>query len=176
MKTIKKYNLGSPKRPQKLKMKTPSKGFKKYNIGRPAKNVVGAVTTMPTPDTPRSKIWKKKREEAGYKQYEIQDYEPDEQDLELTEQKRKLGISSPTSYTTFEETTTPFMSEALKKKPFTDFIEQVNEEAWEKKSDDTPNKNYPEPRRLLPGKRFRTSRPRTRGRTHKSHRRSRSRT
>ena len=38
----------------------------------------------------------------------------------------------------FEETITPFMTEALKKKPLTDTIEQVNEEAWEKKMDDTP--------------------------------------
>jgi hypothetical protein len=173
MKTMRKYNLGSPKRPQKTKTKTRSKGFKKYNIGPPAKVVVGAV---PTPDTPRSKVWKKKREEAGYKQYEIQDYEPDEQDLEMMEERRKLGIPSPTSYTTFEETITPFMREALKKKPLTDIIEQVNEEAWKQKSDDTPNKNYPRSRRLLPpspNRRTHTSRPKTRGRAYKSRRRGR---
>ena len=172
MKTIKKYNLGSPKRPQKPKTKTSSKGFKKYNIGPPAKVVT-------TPETPRSKVWKKKREEAGYKQYEIQDYEPDEQDLEMMEERIKLGIPSPTSYTTFEETITPFMTEALKKKPLTDIIEQVNEEAWKKKSDDTPNKNFPQPQRLLPpSKRTRSrTRSRSRGRTYKSRRsRSRSRT
>jgi hypothetical protein len=172
---MKKYNLGSPKRPQKPKTKTSSKGFKKYNIGPPAKVVVGAIST---PETPRSKVWKKKREEAGYKQYEVQDYEPDEQDLEMMEERRKLGIHSPTSYTTFEATITPFMTEALKKKPLTDIIEQVDEEAWKQKSDDTPNKNYPQPQRLLPpSKRTRSrtrSRSRTRGRTYKS-RRSRSR-
>ena len=181
MKTMKKYNLGSPKRPQKPKTNTgsTSKGFKKYNIGPPAKVVT-------TPETPRSKVWKKKREEAGYKQYEIQDYEPDEQDLEMMEERRKLGIHSPTSYTTFEATITPFMTEALKKKPLTDIIEQVDEEAWKKKSDDTPNKNYPQPQRLLPPsprKKTHTNRPnrtrsrsrtRSRGRTYKS-RRSRSR-
>lgn len=181
MKTMKKYNLGSPKRPQKPKMNTvsTSKGFKKYNIGRPAKVVA-------TPDTPRSKVWKRKREEAGYKQYEIQDYEPDEQDLEMMEERRKRGIPSPTSYTSFEETVTPFMSEALKKRPLTDFIEQVNEEAWEKKLDDTPNKNFPQPQRLLPAspsKKMNTNRPktrtrsrsrsRTRGRAYKSRRRGR---
>ena len=61
------------------------------------------------------------------------------------------------------------MTEALKKKPLTDTIEQVNEEAWGKKLDDTPNKRYPEPMRLIPGKRMRS---RTRGRA-KSRRRSR---
>lgn len=162
---MKKYNLGSPKRPKK-KIKT---SLKKYNIGLPSKVIA-------TPDTPRSKIWKNIREKHGDNYYEIEDYEPDEQDLELMEQQKKLGISSPTSYTMFEETITPFMSEALKKKPLTDAIEQVNEKAWEKKLDDTPNKRYPEPMRLIPGKRMgpRSSRSRTRGRA-KSRRRSRSR-
>lgn len=170
MKTMKKYNLGSPKRPQKPKTKTISKGFKKYNIGPPAKVVVGAIST---PETPRSKVWNKKRKEAGYKQYEIQDYEPDEQDLEMMEERRKLGIPSPTSYTTFEATITPFMTEALKKKPLTDIIEQVNEEAWKQKSDDTPNKNYPQPRRLLPPSKKIRTRTRTRGRAYKTRRSSR---
>lgn len=158
---MKKYNLGSPKRPvHKKKIKT---SLKKYNIGPPSKVIA-------TPDTPRSKIWKNIRDNY----YEIEDYEPDEQDLELMEQEKKLGISSPTSYTMFEETITPFMTEALKKKPLTDTIEQVNEEAWGKKLDDTPNKRYPEPMRLIPGKRMRprSSRSRTRGRA-KSRRRSR---
>ena len=164
---MKKYNLGSPKRPvHKKRVKT---SLKKYNIGLPSKVIA-------TPDTPRSKIWKNIREKQGDKYYEIEDYEPDEQDLEIMEQQKKLGISSPTSYTMFEETITPFMTEALKKKPLTDAIEQVNEEAWEKKLDDTPNKRYPEPMRLIPGKRMgpRSSRSRTRGRA-KSRLRSRSR-
>jgi hypothetical protein len=164
---MKKYNLGSPRRPnksEKIKLKTNFKGLKKYNIGPPTK-VVG------TPNTPRSKIWKSKREEVGYKHYEIEDYEPDEQDLELMKQRKKLGVPSPISYTRFEETITPFMTEALKKKPLTDSDEQVNEEAWEKKSDDTPNKRYPEPERLIPGKRIRTRR--TRRRTRRTRRRTR---
>lgn len=163
MKTMKKYNLGSPKRPQKPKTKTVSKGFKKYNIGPPEKVAL-------TPDTPRSRIWKKIREEAGYKQYEIQDYEPDEEDLKIMEERKKLGIPSPTSYTTFEETITPFMTEALKKKRPTDTIEQVNEEAWSQKSDDPP---HPHTTRSRSRSRSKSrSRSRSRGRTYKSRRRS----
>ena len=68
------------------------------------------------------------------------------------------------------------MTEALKKKPLTDIIEQVNEEAWKQKPDDSPNKNYPRPRRLLPpspSRRTYTNRPKTGGRrAYKSRRRS----
>ena len=134
---MKKYNIGSPKRKNTLARtrtrRTHSKSLKKYNIGRPQKVIV-------TPDTPRSRKWKQFMEKEGYKPYEIRDYEPDEADLKAMEERRKLGIRSPTAYTTFEETITPFMREALKKKPLTDVVEQVDEEAWERKTDDAPRR------------------------------------
>ena len=129
---MKKYNIGSPKRKNTL-ARTHSKSLKKYNIGRPQKVIV-------TPDTPRSRKWKQFTEKEGYKQHEISDYDPDEADLEAMEERRKLGIASPTAYTTFEETITPFMREAYKKKPLTDVVEQVDEEAWERKPDDAPRR------------------------------------
>jgi len=132
---MKKYNIGSPKRKTRTqtRARTHSKSLKKYNIGRPQKVVV-------TPDTPRSRKWKQLTEKEGYKPYEIRDYEPDEADLKAMEKRRKLGVRSPTAYTTFEETITPFMREAFKKKPLTDVVEQVDEEAWERKLDDTPRR------------------------------------
>ena len=160
---MKKYNIGSPKRPgKKSKTIKPSKTTKtinykkRYNIGRPAKVVV-------TPDTPRSKKWKEIREKSDYKNYEIGDYEPDE-DEEVLE-----NASDPGTYTAFEETITPYMEYALQKKPFTRSLTDAqvheNEEAWGKKLDDSPNKLHPEPKRLIPGKRPRTSRTRTKGRS-----------
>jgi len=133
---MKKYNIGSPKRKKTLARtptRTHSKTLKKYNIGRPEKVVV-------TPDTPRSRKWKELTEKEGYKKYEILEYEPDESDLEAIEKRRKLGIPTPTKYTAFEEGTTEFMREAFKKKPLTDVVEQVNEEAWKKKPDDAPRR------------------------------------
>ena len=155
---MKKYNIGSPKRPGK-KSKTVTSYKKRYNIGRPAKVVV-------TPDTPRSNKWKKMREQSAYKNYEIGDYEPDE-DEEVLE-----NAAEPGTYTAFEETITPYMEYALQKKPFSRLPKgtgtgtQVheNDEAWEKKRDDSPNKMHPEPKRLIPGKRSRTSRTKGRGR------------
>ena len=156
---MKKYNIGSPKRLGKTKSKTIKRTiYKKYNIGRPAKVVV-------TPDTPKSNEWKKIREQNPYKRYEIgEKYEPDE-DEEVLENESEPGIT----YTTFEETITPYMKEAIKKKPFTrspTACIQVNEneEALVKKLEDSPNKLYPEPKRLIPGKRSRTTRTRRRGR------------
>ena len=155
---MKKYNIGSPKRVDKTKSKTTKTTSykKKYNIGRPTKVVV-------TPDTPRSKKWKKMREQSAYKSYEISDYEPDE-DEEVLE-----NAAEPGTYTAFEETITPYMEHALQKKPFTrspmDALdEQVDEEAWINKPDDSPNKLHPEPKRLIPGKRPRTSRTKSRSR------------
>jgi hypothetical protein len=131
---MKKYNIGSPKRKNmSARTRIHSKSLKKYNIGRPEKVVV-------TPDTPRSRKWKQLTEKDGYKPHEIRDYEPDEADVKAMEKRRKLGIRSPTAYTAFEETITPFMREALKKKPLTDVVEQVDEEAWERKPDDTPRR------------------------------------
>ena len=154
---MKKYNIGSPKRKKTL-ARTHSKSLKKYNIGRPQKVIV-------TPDTPRSKKWKQFTEKEGYKQHEIGDYDPDEADLEAMEERRKLGIPSPTAYTTFEETITPFMREAYKKKPLTDVVEQVDEEAWERKPDDAPHRRS--------RGRSRRSRSRSRGRRSRSRGRSR---
>jgi|LauGreDrversion4_2_1035121.scaffolds.fasta_scaffold492754_2 hypothetical protein len=176
---MKKYNIGSPKRPGKTKSKTaktPSYKKKYNNIGRPQKVIV-------TPDTPRSKKWKKIREQSGYKSHEISDYEPDE-DEEVLE-----NATEPGTYTTFEETITPYMKYALQKKPFTRlstdaFDEQVDEEAWINKPDDSPNKLYPKPKRLLPyphpqspSKRHRPSRTkgRSRSRTSRTKGRGRSR-
>jgi hypothetical protein len=172
MKTIKKYNIGSPKRPGK-KSKTATSYKKKYNIGPPEKVVV-------TPDTPRSNEWKKIREENPYKRYEISEkYEPDEDDEEVLENE-----SEPGTYTTFEETVTPFMKDALQKKPFTRSPKgsQVhgNDEAWGKKLDDSPNKLYPTPKRLIPypkspSKRHRPSRTKSRSRSRSRSRSSKSR-
>ena len=133
---MKKYNIGSPKRKKTLartRTRTKLKSLKKYNIGRPQKVIV-------TPDTPRSRKWKELTEKEDYKPHEIGDYKPDPEDLEAMEERRKLGVLSPTAYTTFEETITPFMREALKKKPLTDLVEQVDEEAWGKKPDDAPRR------------------------------------
>lgn len=160
---MKKYNIGSPKRPGKTKSKTVTRTiYKKHNIGPPAKVIV-------TPDTPKSKIWKQIREKSNYKSYEIGDYEPDEDDDD-----EEVLESEPRTYTTFEETVTPFMKEALIKTPFTRSPKgtQVHksDEAWKKKRDDSPNKLYPTPKRLLPypkspSKRHRPSRTKSRGRS-----------
>ena len=106
MKTIKKYNIGSPKRPGKTKTKTARRTiYKKHKIGPPAKVVV-------TPDTPRSKIWKEIREKRNYINHEIGDYEPDEDDegfeSESTFEPTFEPIFEPTKYT----------EHALKKKCF----------------------------------------------------------
>lgn len=161
MKTIKKYNIGSPKRPGKTKSKTAKRTFyKKHNIGPPAKVIV-------TPDTPRSNEWKQIREKRNYINHEISDYEPDEGEEEVSE-------SEPRTYTTFEETVTPFMKEALIKTPFTrsptrsPMRSQVHksDEAWEKKRDDSPNKLHLEPENLITRKKqHRQSRTRTKGRS-----------
>ena len=154
---MQKFNIGSPKRPGKTKSKTAKRT--KHNIGLPRKVIF-------TPDTPKSEEWVKNREKSNYKSYEIGEYEPDEDDKEVLE-------SDPRTYTTFEEIVTPYMEYALQKKPFTRSPKgtQVHksDEAWEKKRDDSPNKNYPEPMRLLPypkspRKRHRQSRTRTKGR------------
>lgn len=107
MKTIKKYNIGSPKRPGKTKTKTATRTiYKKHKIGPPAKVVV-------TPDTPKSKIWKEIREKRNYINHEISDYEPDEDDegfeSESTFEPTFESIFEPTKYT----------EHALQKKPFT---------------------------------------------------------
>ena len=166
---MKKYNIGSPKRLDKTKSKTTKTTSykKKYNIGRHIKVVV-------TPDTPRSKKWKEIREQSAYKNHEISDYEPDE-DEEVLE-----NATEPGTYTAFEETITPYMEYALQKKPFTRsptdaFDEQVDEEAWINKLDDSPNKLHPEPKRLIPGKRPRTSRTKGRSRSRTSRTKSRGR-
>ena len=171
------YNLGSPKRvkPKSSKIKTPSYK-RRHNIGRPAKVAV-------TPDTPRSKKWEKIREKNAYKNYEISDYEDDD-DEDKKEASENKSEDPARTYTTFEETVTPYMQYALQKKPFTrssptksQIDVDVDEEAWMQKTDDSPNKNYPEPPRLLPGKRPRTSSARRSARrsTRRSTRRSKSR-
>jgi hypothetical protein len=163
MKTIKKYNIGSPKRPGK-KSRTATSYKKKYNIGPPGKVVV-------TPDTPRSNEWKELREKRNHINHEISDYEPDEDDEVLENE------SDHRTYTTFEETVTPYMKYALQKKPFTRSpkgtgtqVHDNDDEAWGKKLDDSPNKLYPTPKRLLPypkspSKKHRPSRTRGRGRS-----------
>jgi hypothetical protein len=165
MKTIKKYNIGSPKRPGK-KSKTATSYKKKYNIGPPGKVVV-------TPDTPRSNEWKQIREKRNHINHEISDYEPDEDDEVLENE------SDHRTYTTFEETVTPYMKYALQKKPFTRSpkgtgtgtqVHENDDEAWGKKNDDSPNKLYPTPKRLLPypkspSKIHRPSRTKGRGRS-----------
>jgi hypothetical protein len=171
---MKKYNIGSPKRIGKTKSKTTNATNttsykKKYNIGRPAKVVV-------TPDTPRSNKWKKMRQQNAYKNYEISDYEPDEDDHEEVFE----NAMEPGTYTTFEETITPYMEYALQKKPFTrsptDAQNDEDEEAWKKKLDDSPNKLYPKPKRLIPYPESPSKRPRTSSKKGRSRGRGRGRT
>lgn len=159
MKTIKKFNIGSPKKKRPGKFKTAKRT--KHNIGPPRKVVV-------TPDTPRSNEWKQIREKRNHINHEISDYEPDEDDEVLENE------SEPGTYTTFEETVTPYMKYALQKKPFTrsptGMVHENDDEAWGKKLDDSPNKLYPTPKRLLPypkspSKRHRPSRTKGRGRS-----------
>ena len=146
---MKKYNIGSPKRKRTRTHSSHSKSLKKYNIGPPQKVVV-------TPDTPKSRKWKELASKDGY---EIGEYEPDDLDLDAIEQRRKLGISTPTKYTAFEENVSSFMREASRKKPLTDdFVEQVNEEAWEKKSDHSPGNYRKKSRRSRSRSRSRRSR------------------
>ena len=165
---IKKYeNLGHAQRvrkdPERGETETNSSkpartSFKKHKIdGPPIK-----VKVVP-PDELNSDEWWKKQNPKEL--YEISDYDDDD-DKEVLE-------SDPRTYTTtFEKTVTPFMKGALIKKPFrSPKGTQVHksDEAWEKKRDDSPNKNYPEPMRLLPypkspRKRHRQSRTRTKGR------------
>jgi hypothetical protein len=171
---MKKYNIGSPKRIGKTKSKTTNTTSykKKYNIGRPVKVVV-------TPDTPRSKKWKKMREENAYKNYEISEYEPDEDENEEVFE----NAMEPGTYTAFEETITPYMEYALQKKPFTrlptdaqvDKYEKA-EKAWKQKLDDSPNKLYPEPKRLIPYPESPSKRPRTSSKKGRSRGRGRGRT
>ena len=154
--TLKKYNIGSPKRASRKK----HSGFKKYNIGHPRRpltemeltEVFPSIIKFSTPKasprpyreemkieqiTPRTAVWEKwaKKGELGY----IHDYEEDEDDKLAKENRKKLGIRSPKTYTTFEDIQTRYMTEAYKKKPLSDLIEQVDEEAWEQKRDDSPN-------------------------------------
>ena len=120
--------------------------------------------------TPRTAAWEKweKKGESGY----IDDYEEDEDDKLAKKKRAKLGIRSPKTYTTFEEIQTPYMTEAHKKKPLTDAIEQVDEEAWKEKKDDSPNRNPG--KSLIGGIRGRRRRSRSRSRRSRS-RRSRNR-
>lgn len=162
MKTMKKYNIGSPKRLAKTKSKTIKRTiYKKYKIGPPAKVIV-------TPDTPRSNKWKKIREQNPYKRYQISDkYEPDEDEEEEEEE------SEPRTYTTFEETVTPYMKDALIKKPFTRSPmgaqvrenDEALEKEWSEKLDDSPNKLHLEPENLITRKKHRPSRTKSRSRS-----------
>ena len=147
--TLKKYNIGSPKRASRKKHSS----FKKYSIGpprRPSSFLEDSIINKSSPrryreeikieqSTPRTAAWEKwaKKGELGY----IDDYEEDEDDKLVKKKRAKLGILSPKTYTTFEDIQTPFMTEAHKKKPLTDAIEQVDVEAWKKKRDDSPNRN-----------------------------------
>ena len=150
---------GSPKRrrrnPTSDQTRTHSKRKKYHNLGPPQKVVV-------TPNTPRTRKWKELIEKDGYKQYEIGDYEPDDEDLNAIDIRRKRGIPTPTKYTNFEENVTRFMIEASRKKPLTDTdaIEQIDEEAWETKDDDPPL--FPSPPKKRRGNK---SRGRSRGRS-----------
>ena len=137
MKSLKKYNIGSPKRTTK-KTRT---SLKKYDIGLPRRPnqtsmVIEEEEVMITPNTPRSRKWKEweKKGKQGY----ISDYE---EDVTERKERKKRGIHSPSSYTNFEKIKTRYMSQAYKKKPLTDTIEQVDEEEWEQKKDDTPTRN-----------------------------------
>ena len=143
--TLKKYNIGSPKRASRNKHSS----FKKYSIGpprRPSSFLEDSIINKGSPrryreeikqSTPRTAAWEKwaKKGELGY----IHDYEEDEDDALAKENRKKLGIRSPKTYTTFEDNQTRYMTEAYKKKPLTDVIEQVDEKAWEQKKDDSPN-------------------------------------
>jgi hypothetical protein len=136
MKTMKKYNIGSPKRPGKTKSKTVTRTiYKKYKIGPPAKVIV-------TPDTPKSKIWKKIRKERNDIDHDISDYEPDEDDegfeSESTFQPTFKSIFEPTKYT----------KHALQKKPFTrshteESMDYDIDKAWINKTDNSPSRNRP---------------------------------
>jgi hypothetical protein len=140
--TLKKYNIGSPKRASRKRHSS----FKKYSIGPPRRPSSFLDKGSPRryreemkieQITPRTAVWEKwaKKGELGY----IHDYEEDEDDKLAKENRKKLGIRSPKTYTTFEDIQTRYMTEAYKKKPLTDLIEQVDEEAWEQKRDDSPN-------------------------------------
>ena len=151
--TFKKYNLGSPKRA--LGTSRPKKkhsSLKKHNIGAPIRPSSEMDIKFSTPGpgprpyreemkniTPRTAAWEKweKKGESGY----IDDYEEDEDDKLAKKKRAKLGIRSPKTYTTFENIQTPYMTQAYKKKPLTDAIEEVDVEAWEEKKDDPPTKN-----------------------------------
>ena len=146
--TLKKYNIGSPKRALGASRKKYS-SFKKYSIGpprRPSSFLEDSIINKGSPrryreeikieqSTPRTAAWEKwaKKGELGY----IHDYEEDEDDMELA--KKRGEKPSPETYTTFEDIQTRYMTEAYKKKPLTDVIEQVDEEAWKQKKDDSPN-------------------------------------
>ena len=152
---------GSPKRrrrdPTSDQTRAHSKRKKYHNIGPPQKVAV-------TPNTPRTRKWKELIEKDGYKQYEIGDYEPDDEGLDAIDTRRKRGIPTPTKYTNFEENVTPFMIEASRKKPLTDVIEQIDEEAWKTKLDDSPL--FPSPHKKRRGNRSRgRSRSRSRSRS-----------
>lgn len=140
MKTMKKYNIGSPKRPGETNSKTVTRTiYKKHNIGPPEKVIV-------TPDTPKSKIWKQIREKSNYKSYEIGEYDEDDDDKVLE------STFKPTSESIF--TPTKFTKHALIKKPFrTRMGAQVHEndedleKEWSEKLNDSPNKLHLEPRK-----------------------------
>ena len=155
-KTFRKYNLGSPRRASRRKKHS---GFEKYKIGPPRRpssemeltEVLPSIITFSTPKasprlyreemkhTPRTAAWEKweKKGELGY----IGDYEEDEDDKLAKKKRAKLGIRSPKTYTTFEDVQTPYMTQAYKKKPLTDAIEEVDVEAWKRKKDDPPTRN-----------------------------------
>ena len=160
MKTMKKYNIGSPKRLGKTKSKTVTRTiYKKHNIGPPAKVIV-------TPDTPKSKIWKQIREKSNYKSYEIGDYEPDEDDevLESTFEPNSESIFTPTKFT----------NDALIKKKFRTLHENDEdlEKEWSEKLNDSPNKLHLKTRKE-PSRTKSRSRSRSRGRGRSRSRKSR---
>jgi hypothetical protein len=145
--SLKKYNIGSPKRIHVKKRST----LKKYNIGPPRRpsyemeltEVIPSTIKFSTPKakkrtpekvTPRTEVWENwaKKGEVGY----IDDYEPDDDAILAKKKREKMGIRSPEKYTTFEEIQTNLMKNAYKKKPLTDIIDQVEEEEWEQKEDD----------------------------------------
>ena len=137
MKTIKKYNIGSPKRPGKTKTKTATRTiYKKHKIGPPAKVVV-------TPDTPKSKIWKEIREKRNYINHEISDYEPDEDDEDFESE----STFEPTFESIFEPT--KYTEHALQKKPFTRLSAEKKESTddydidkeWLGKTGNSPSKS-----------------------------------
>lgn len=178
--TLKKYNIGSPKRVStSLKKRS---NLKKYNIGPPRRpsyemeltEVIPFTIKFRTPKasasthyqeikkvTPRTDAWEKweKKGKVGY----IKEYEEDDDDKVVKKRRKEMGILSPKDYTTFEEIQTKFMKEAYKKKPLTDMIEQVEEEEWRQKEDD--------PGGIIERKRQKTSsRTRTRGRRNRKSR------